>query len=292
MAADLLRLRTPAVQGALRLWLAPPRSPACPLLEVPPPLGCFRCEAAASARARHLHRSLASGEAGDAWAAPLPLPLPPAMADVAREGPRPHRRPRGCNLQDCCRIPRRWTQVGVAARRPRGSAGRRHGPASTLPLSRRRPSRRARRIAARRHVGSGWCCSSSDAAVAAGAGCSRSAPAAAAPGAQRSVTLACTRRKQEVQRRRQEQEAAGVAPGCGAPFLRDSALLKHCRHDSDVWMMPRWISQSNPNLFAPVGVGIDGEGGTKACQEFGSAPTFVPYDGQLARVREVAGIKC
>lgn len=102
------------------------------------------------------------------------------------------------------------------------------------------------------------------------------------------VTLACTRRKEEVRERLREQDTASSAAGC--PSLRHSAMLKHCKSDGDVWMMPRWISQSNPNLFAPVGVGLDGEGGFRVCQEFGCSPIYVPDSVELSRVRESLGI--
>merc|ERR1740117_439641 len=40
--------------------------------------------------------------------------------------------------------------------------------------------------------------------------------------------------------------------------LRQSTHLKDQKHNGEHWMMPRWVSQEIPGLFAPVGLGMGG----------------------------------
>merc|ERR1712190_633776 len=107
-------------------------------------------------------------------------------------------------------------------------------------------------------------------------------------GPQRDVLLACTRRKQEMIEQRNGKQAT-TGPRYDGYTLRDNKdIRKYNRADSDIWMMPRWISQSCPNLFAPVGAGIDGEGGMKVKKDFSNFPIYLPdaNDSKLSRVRE------
>lgn len=107
----------------------------------------------------------------------------------------------------------------------------------------------------------------------------------------RDIRLACTRRKHEVQSRQQEQEASG-RPKLDGYSLRQSKHLNSCRADGDVWMMPKWISQASPNLFAPTGVGIDGMGGMRAAaRPFENTPIYLSDagDDRLVRVRHRVG---
>jgi len=104
----------------------------------------------------------------------------------------------------------------------------------------------------------------------------------AAPAEGRETTLACTRRKQIAGA--QQQHGAGSSGWS----LRDSALLANCKADGDIWLMPRWVSQANPQLFAPVGIGIDGRGGHRALSQYAETPIFLSdaNNGKMQSVRE------
>lgn len=105
------------------------------------------------------------------------------------------------------------------------------------------------------------------------------------------IRLACTRRKHEVQSRQREQEASG-RPKLDGYSLRQSKHLSSCRADGDVWMMPKWVSQASPELFAPTGVGFDGMGGMRAAaRPFENTPIYLSDvgDDRLARVRDRVG---
>jgi len=53
------------------------------------------------------------------------------------------------------------------------------------------------------------------------------------------------------------------------PFsLRRCADLATAKPDGEFWPMPRWVSQSKPNLFAKVGAGLDGHGGAVPFERF------------------------
>merc|ERR1712039_197159 len=113
-------------------------------------------------------------------------------------------------------------------------------------------------------------------------------------GPQRDVLLACTRRKQEMIEQRNGKQAT-TGPKFDGYTLRDNKdIRKYNRADGDIWMMPRWISQSCPNLFAPVGIGVDSSGGMKPRPEFNSMPIYLPdaHDSKLSRVREAVSGHC
>lgn len=43
----------------------------------------------------------------------------------------------------------------------------------------------------------------------------------------------------------------------------------------EFWPMPRWVWQQKPKLFAPLGIGMDGNGGAAPCEKFEATPIFV-----------------
>merc|ERR1712139_311643 len=71
--------------------------------------------------------------------------------------------------------------------------------------------------------------------------------------------------------------------------------------ESGASLMPKWVSQEHPKLFAPVGIGLDGHGGDRVFEEFSSqgiwtAPVDHPNQrGEnqygLQRVRESIAAK-
>lgn len=105
----------------------------------------------------------------------------------------------------------------------------------------------------------------------------------------RDVLLACSLRKQ----RQEELQAAASPDGLGSQAaytagvasysLRHSKLLKKCRSDGDVRLMPRWIWQANPHQFEKTAFS-----GGKAFADFGSSPIYLPdaRDHALSSVRQ------
>jgi hypothetical protein len=87
-------------------------------------------------------------------------------------------------------------------------------------------------------------------------------------------------------------DGADNSPAGGAYSLRNSKYIGSCKCDGDVWMMPRWISQSCPNLFAAGQNGI--KNGRRPKGEFGTMPIYLPdvNDSKMSDVREsVTGYK-
>lgn len=108
-------------------------------------------------------------------------------------------------------------------------------------------------------------------------------------GVHKDVVLACTKRKRDMIEQRKAATTAD-GPKYDGYTLRDNKNIReYNRADGDVWMMPRWISQSCPNLFAPVGCGLDGDGGMQIRTDFASMPIYLTdrNDSKLSRVREV-----
>eukprot|EP00929_Paragymnodinium_shiwhaense_P053012 TRINITY_DN26546_c0_g1_i1.p1 TRINITY_DN26546_c0_g1~~TRINITY_DN26546_c0_g1_i1.p1 ORF type:complete len:583 (+),score=169.44 TRINITY_DN26546_c0_g1_i1:161-1909(+) len=105
------------------------------------------------------------------------------------------------------------------------------------------------------------------------------------------VSLAhSTKKKRETTNaweKRRDPDYASKHHGSGYS-LRNSKHLKDCKHDGDMWMMPRWIAQSSPGLFAPVGIGITGDGAMKVRKDFSEEPIWLPdgLDTKLGRVRQ------
>lgn len=99
--------------------------------------------------------------------------------------------------------------------------------------------------------------------------------------------LACSRRREAVEEKLRQQVESGTA-SVENFSLRQCRHLRECRADGDVWMMPKWISQSNPRLFSRVGAGLDGAGGNRAKGDFGERPIYMPdaLDPHLGAVRQ------
>lgn len=93
---------------------------------------------------------------------------------------------------------------------------------------------------------------------------------------------------------RREQLLAGAIPG-HLYSLRQSKHLKECGPGSDVLMMPRWVSQVDPQLFAPVASGITGDGSMKCRVNFNEVPIYMPdmRDPKFIGVRQrISDKKC
>jgi hypothetical protein len=75
--------------------------------------------------------------------------------------------------------------------------------------------------------------------------------------------------------------------------LRFCKRIKECRNaNGDVYMQPKWCSESNPRLFAKVGVAVDGSGNFVAAQNHLEQPIWIQDkdNEKLRRVRlAVAG---
>eukprot|EP00928_Gymnodinium_smaydae_P080578 TRINITY_DN64246_c0_g1_i1.p1 TRINITY_DN64246_c0_g1~~TRINITY_DN64246_c0_g1_i1.p1 ORF type:complete len:579 (-),score=128.69 TRINITY_DN64246_c0_g1_i1:95-1633(-) len=107
---------------------------------------------------------------------------------------------------------------------------------------------------------------------------------------QKDVTLSSSTKKVHAANweLRREQILSGntdfLAPGFTLRKVKD---LRRCNPGEDVWMMPKWVSQSMPNLFAPVGAGVTGDGSMKAPNKFEDMPIYLPdiEDSSLERVR-------
>lgn len=104
----------------------------------------------------------------------------------------------------------------------------------------------------------------------------------------RAVTLACTKRKHEVRARQKLMDEATQQPGNGVPSLRVSPHIRNCKVNGDVRMMPKWISQENPQLFDRVGIAIDGHGHHYKAEMNAAMPIYLDdrHDRALRRVRD------
>lgn len=97
-----------------------------------------------------------------------------------------------------------------------------------------------------------------------------------------------------------KDEMLGLRPYAMQPQSCQSRLSQRCS-DNGVALMPRWVSQEHPKLFAPVGIGLDGHGGANPYEDFNlqgiwTAPVDHPNQrGQnqygLQRVRESLAAK-
>eukprot|EP00747_Dinoflagellata_sp_TGD_P187333 gnl/TRDRNA2_/TRDRNA2_44914_c0_seq2.p1 gnl/TRDRNA2_/TRDRNA2_44914_c0~~gnl/TRDRNA2_/TRDRNA2_44914_c0_seq2.p1 ORF type:complete len:554 (+),score=88.00 gnl/TRDRNA2_/TRDRNA2_44914_c0_seq2:113-1774(+) len=108
-------------------------------------------------------------------------------------------------------------------------------------------------------------------------------PASASP-KHRDVTLASTIKYQ----RRQHEGVSGGHGQTSQYSLRHSPYLKECKSDGDLWIMPKWVSQENPRIFADVGIGLDGLGSASVAPEFAlEAPWLQDVnDSNMSTVRE------
>lgn len=117
-------------------------------------------------------------------------------------------------------------------------------------------------------------------------------PCGAAPG-----TTSCSASKPQC------AEGTSPFPQCMAAKERHkSRSLKHdhrCLPNSngDLRTLPKWISHSNPNLFAGVGIGLDGKGNKTVKPEkiaFESRSIYLPdvCDNRLSRVRVAVSGHC
>lgn len=65
-----------------------------------------------------------------------------------------------------------------------------------------------------------------------------------------------------------------------------------CLENADVKFLPRWRSDSCPSLFAPVGIGLDGNGGYTVRPQFAEMPIYFSQanNPSICRVRDNLGI--
>jgi hypothetical protein len=102
------------------------------------------------------------------------------------------------------------------------------------------------------------------------------------------VVLACAAKQSATEAEREKDEALCLRPyGLSSPAARKRLDDRFARNG--VSLVPKWISQEKPKLFAPVGIGFDGHGGHNPFTEFASqGPWQSPSSESLGiqRVRE------
>merc|ERR1719262_850734 len=94
---------------------------------------------------------------------------------------------------------------------------------------------------------------------------------------------------------REKDENLCMRPFAMQPPSARARLSQRCAQHGAA-LMPKWVSQEHPKLFAPVGIAVDGHGGDSAYEEFSAkgiwtAPVDHPHQrGEnqygLQRVRE------
>jgi len=105
------------------------------------------------------------------------------------------------------------------------------------------------------------------------------------------VVLACAAKKC-LERGEQEKDEKL----CMRPFAMQSPSTKarvseRCAQNGAV-LMPKWVSQDHPKLFAPVGAGIDGRGGDRAFVDFNSQGIWnAPVDHPNGRGQDQYGLQ-
>jgi len=103
-------------------------------------------------------------------------------------------------------------------------------------------------------------------------------PPSSMPPPKREVVLACTRKRHEVKEKPVSRKPITSATGYG---------VLH-RSDGDVQILPRWNKNTSANVFAKVGIAVDGDGSHRVKPDFGREPIYLPDDAdpRIRRVRE------
>lgn len=111
------------------------------------------------------------------------------------------------------------------------------------------------------------------------------------------VILASAKKKCGEHAEWDKDEMLCMRPFAMQPQSARARLSNRCAQNGAA-LMPKWVSQEHPKLFAPVGIGIDGHSGDRAYEEFSHKGIWTPpadhpnMRGQnqfgLQRVREGA----
>lgn len=89
------------------------------------------------------------------------------------------------------------------------------------------------------------------------------------------VLLACPARKSREDLEQHKDEKLWMR-SFGMQSLTSQARIKQRCSENDAVLLPKWISEEQPHLFAPVGVGIDGHGEYRAYEEFSDKGIWIP----------------
>lgn len=73
--------------------------------------------------------------------------------------------------------------------------------------------------------------------------------------------------------------------------LRDSPSLKKSSCGGDFWLMPKWVSEDEPGLFAKTGIGLDGTGKLTRNPQWALVPPDVKDYGNDPVGRKVGEIR-
>eukprot|EP00929_Paragymnodinium_shiwhaense_P052856 TRINITY_DN26465_c0_g1_i1.p1 TRINITY_DN26465_c0_g1~~TRINITY_DN26465_c0_g1_i1.p1 ORF type:complete len:382 (-),score=60.04 TRINITY_DN26465_c0_g1_i1:136-1281(-) len=107
------------------------------------------------------------------------------------------------------------------------------------------------------------------------------------PIAQRDVVLACAAKKAEAAAdREKEANLCRMAYGLCSPARKKKIDARCAQHGAA--LMPKWINQEKPKLFAPVGIGFDGQGNDTPFEKFSARGIWhSPSDDPgIQRIRE------
>lgn len=105
------------------------------------------------------------------------------------------------------------------------------------------------------------------------------------------VVLACAAKKELVQAELDKTDMLCMRPYAMQPSSARARLNQRCVQ-SGASLMPKWVSQEHPKLFAPVGAGIDGHAGDTAYDEFSSLGVWIaPVDHPNQRGQNQYGVQ-
>jgi hypothetical protein len=103
------------------------------------------------------------------------------------------------------------------------------------------------------------------------------------------VVLACTAKRRAMDEKMEEMDRLGRQQYSVSSAAGRKAMEQRCSRRGAT-ILPKWVSQENPNLFAPLGIGLDGHGYLVPFQKFNERPVFHsdPYNAGSQRVRSCA----
>lgn len=105
------------------------------------------------------------------------------------------------------------------------------------------------------------------------------------------VVLSCAAKKYMVYAERDKDTHLCMRPYAMQPASAKARIDQRCAQNGAA-LMPRWISQDQPKLFAPVGVSMDGHGGDRVFEEFCSQGVWLaPVDHPNQRGENQYGLQ-